>query len=132
MIGVLALLVVTLGTITQPKPVQAQSGGPVNVPVAALVIDCPGIAPQVTDAQFWYVNLDGEVAMRRATVANDGLTYIDGFPSVVIRRLSINWWNGDSLFRLFLRNGNTIDVYIYPGDWYREPESGSIFHIAGC
>lgn len=115
-----------------PRQAQAQGGAVVNVPASILFVDCPGVAEVTAVVQFGYIQLDGNFAVREATVNNGGLTYIDGIPSVVFEQLSIDWVGSDSVYRFIRPDGVYLDVLISAGNWYRDSQSGVIYQILGC
>jgi uncharacterized membrane protein len=130
---VILLLVVLGSTNAAPEQVEAQGrGATVNVPASILYIDCPGLAPATERVRFAYVQLNGDVVVREATVENGGLVMIEGVPAVVFEQLSINWWDYDSAYRFFLVDGDYGDILVSAGNWYRDSQSGIIYQVFGC
>jgi hypothetical protein len=130
----IVLLLVVLGsTQIAPEQVEAQGrGATVNVPATILFVDCPGLVSETEIVRFAYVQLNGEVMVREATVDNGGLVVIEGIPSVVFEQLSMNWWDQDSAYRFILLSGDYGDILVEAGNWYRDEQSGIIYQVLGC
>jgi len=126
------LFAVTVNVGLAPEQAEAQRQATVNVPAAIFFVDCPGEWSVSESVGIAYMQLNGQVEVREATVQNGRLVYINDIPAVVFEQLSMNWWDFEVIYRFITPDGRYTDLMVYPGKWNRDAQSGVIYQGFGC
>lgn len=128
----LALLLTSFISMSAETKTASAAGPVVNVPAAILYVGCSELLARTVSVDFYYVRLDGSVAVRTATIDNGGLTYNTGAPTVQFYQVSIDYRNTNALYEFNLDNGQYYDVYVGPRNWGRDQRNGNIFSTFQC
>lgn len=129
----LALVCAAVLLLAAAAPAQAQTTRtpPVNIANAVFIVQCPFLIESTVEVKFAYVQLDGNAAVRSATVGNGGLTQVEELPVVLFSRLSFDFTQ-DALYRFVLEDGSVQDVVVAPEYWYVERRTSNLYSGVSC